>query len=159
VVAAADRSALGQLALRCTAPGVPDLYQGDELWNQLLVDPDNRRPVDWELRRVLLDDLRSGRRPGRFSAKLFVTMTLLALRHRRDGFAALGYEPLHAPADVCAFARGTDVVVAVPVRPDAELLDPDALGVAGAVDEWADLLAPLDETYGRRRPAVFERVV
>jgi (1->4)-alpha-D-glucan 1-alpha-D-glucosylmutase len=158
VVAAADRGALGMLALRCTTPGVPDLYQGDELWNQLLVDPDNRRTVDWGLRRLLLDELRAGARPGRYSAKLFVTTTLLALRRRLDGFAALGYEPLPAPGDVCAFARGSDVVVAVPVRVDAELLPPDALGVPGPADAWIDLLAPLDAIYGRRRPAVFERV-
>ncbi len=158
VVATADRSALGQLVLRCTTPGVPDLYQGDELWNPLLVDPDNRRPVDWEQRRMLLDELQAGGRPQRDSAKLFVTTTLLALRRRVDGFAALGYEPLPAPDDVCAFARGPDVVVAVPVRARAELLTPDALGVPGAEAGWADLLAPLDATYGRRRPAVFERV-
>jgi hypothetical protein len=59
---------------------------------------------------------------------------------------------------VCAFARGSDVVVAVPVRVDAELLTPEELGVPGAADAWTDLLAPLDAVYGRRRPAVFERV-
>ena len=75
-----------------------------------------------------------------------------------DGFGGLGYEPLPAPGDVCAFARGSDVVVAVPVRVDAELLPPDALGVPGPADAWTDLLAPLDAIYGRRRPAVFERV-
>jgi len=158
VVAAADRSALGMVTLRCTTPGVPDLYQGDELWNQLLVDPDNRRPVDWDLRRLLLDELRAGAHPSRYSAKLFVTTTLLALRRRADGFAARGYQPLPAPGDVCAFARGSDVVVAVPVRVDAELLTPDELGVPGAADACTDLLAPLDAVYGRRRPAVFERV-
>ena len=158
VVAAADRVALGQLVLRCTTPGVPDLYQGDELWNQLLVDPDNRRPVDWEVRRVVLAELRRGARPGRYSAKLFVTTTLLALRARCDGFAAVGYEPLAAPDDVLAFARGADVVVAVPLRPGTEALTPDALGVPGSTGAWNDLLAPLDDTYGRRRPAVFERV-
>jgi hypothetical protein len=72
--------------------------------------------------------------------------------------AALGYQPLPATGDVCAFARGSDVVVAAPVRVGAELLTPDALGVPGAADAWTDLLAPLDAVYGRRRPAVFERV-
>jgi (1->4)-alpha-D-glucan 1-alpha-D-glucosylmutase len=159
VLDAADRSSLGQLVLRCTSPGVPDVYQGDELWNQMLVDPDNRRPVDWDVRRLLLGELRAGARPSRYSAKLFVTTTLLALRRRADGFAAAAYEPLAAPADVCAFARGPAVVVAVPVRPTAELLTPDELGVEGGRDAWTDLLAPLDDTYGRRRPAVFERAV
>ena len=48
------RSALAQLALKLTAPGIPDIYQGDELEYRALVDPDNRRPVDWELREALL---------------------------------------------------------------------------------------------------------
>jgi (1->4)-alpha-D-glucan 1-alpha-D-glucosylmutase len=133
------------------------VYQGDELWNQLLVDPDNRRPVDWEVRRVLLAELRAGTRPGRYSAKLFVTTTLLGLRARRRGFADVGYQPLAAPADVCAFTRGSEVVVSVPVRVGSEVLTPTELGVVGEPEEWRDLLAPLDDVYGRRRPAVFER--
>ena len=48
--------ALGQLLLKLTVPGVPDIYQGDELLNLSLVDPDNRRPVDWDERRAALDD-------------------------------------------------------------------------------------------------------
>ena len=55
VVHRADRISLGALVLRTTAPGIPDVYQGDELWNHLLVDPDNRRPVDWSLRQLLLE--------------------------------------------------------------------------------------------------------
>ena len=46
---------LSQALLRCTAPGVPDLYQGTEFWDFSLVDPDNRRPVDWAARRAALD--------------------------------------------------------------------------------------------------------
>jgi (1->4)-alpha-D-glucan 1-alpha-D-glucosylmutase len=49
---------LAQTLLQMTAPGVPDLYQGSELWDLSLVDPDNRRPVDFELRRRLLGELR-----------------------------------------------------------------------------------------------------
>ena len=60
VALAGERIALGQVVLRFTAPGVPDIYQGDELWDLSLVDPDNRRPVDWEQRRGTLDALRSG---------------------------------------------------------------------------------------------------
>src|SRR6516164_3561403 len=48
-------SSLSQLVLKLTVPGVPDIYQGDELWDFDLVDPDNRRPVDWHQRRALLD--------------------------------------------------------------------------------------------------------
>ncbi len=45
---AGDRAALAQLLLKLTVPGLPDVYQGDELLSLSLVDPDNRRPVDWE---------------------------------------------------------------------------------------------------------------
>jgi len=50
-----EAHALGQTLLKLTSPGVPDVYQGDELWDLSLVDPDNRRPVDWELRRGIMD--------------------------------------------------------------------------------------------------------
>src|SRR5207245_2925260 len=50
-------NSLAQVLLKVTAPGVPDFYQGTELWDLSLVDPDNRRPVDWELRRRLLHDV------------------------------------------------------------------------------------------------------
>jgi len=51
-------NALAQLLLKLTAPGVPDIYQGNERWDFSLVDPDNRRPVDYEQRRQLLDGLK-----------------------------------------------------------------------------------------------------
>ena len=57
VAAAARVSSLAQVALKMASPGVPDVYQGCELWDLSLVDPDNRRPVDWTLRRRLLDGL------------------------------------------------------------------------------------------------------
>ena len=57
-----EAAALGQTLLKLTAPGVPDVYQGDELWDLALVDPDNRRPVDWELRRRLLGEVAARRR-------------------------------------------------------------------------------------------------
>ena len=50
-------NSLSQLVLKLTVPGVPDIYQGGELWDFSLVDPDNRRPVDWNTRRVLLDEI------------------------------------------------------------------------------------------------------
>lgn len=149
VVDRAERVALGELVLRCTVPGVPDVYQGDELWNHLLVDPDNRRPVDWALRRSLLDELRRGASVDRSTAKLFTTTTLLALRHRFGGFVDFEYRALDAPDDVCAFRCG-DVVVVVPVRLGAEP------GTGLAIDaDRVDLLEPLGAIYGNHRPAVF----
>ena len=50
-------NSLAQTLIKLTAPGVPDSYQGSELWDLSLVDPDNRRPVDFGLRRRLLDEL------------------------------------------------------------------------------------------------------
>ena len=104
--------ARGQLLLKLTSPGVPDIYQGDELETLSLVDPDNRRPVDWELRKRLL---RSDEDP-----KQRLTRQALELRARRAGAFAGGYEPVNLGPDVCAFTRGGEVLVAVPLRPEAE---------------------------------------
>ena len=97
VAAAGERHALRQTALKLTVPGVPDVYQGDELVALSLVDPDNRRPVDWARRRALLDELRDGGAPdGADARKLFLIRELLALRARRPEAFAGGYTPLDA---------------------------------------------------------------
>ena len=88
---------------------MPDIYQGDELPFLALVDPDNRRPVDWEERRRLLA---SSEPP----AKLDLIRRTLALRARRPDAFSGSYEPLEAGEDVCAFTRGGEVLVAVAVR-------------------------------------------
>jgi (1->4)-alpha-D-glucan 1-alpha-D-glucosylmutase len=120
-------SSLAQTLLRFTAPGVPDTYQGSELWNLSLVDPDNRRPVDYELRRRLLADLEEGMTPEEILArmdeglpKLWVLHRALALRRRLP--AAFGpdgdYQPLAArgerAAHAVAFARGGAAVTVAP---------------------------------------------
>jgi (1->4)-alpha-D-glucan 1-alpha-D-glucosylmutase len=121
-------ASLAQLVLKLTAPGVPDIYQGGELWDFSLVDPDNRRPVDWDLRRAMLHkiaaapaaDLARDWQDGR--EKLFVTQRLLALRRRHPVLFAEGdYQPLECEGEksgqICAFARRRGdcaVVVAVP---------------------------------------------
>lgn len=84
--------------LKLTTPGVPDIYQGAELWQQSMVDPDNRRPVDFDLRRKMLGrlgdpattaDVRAGR------SKLSIIMTLLAFRARHPALFAEGsYDPV-----------------------------------------------------------------
>jgi (1->4)-alpha-D-glucan 1-alpha-D-glucosylmutase len=101
-----ERSALGQTLLKLTAPGVPDVYQGDELWALSLVDPDNRRPVDWERRREALADLRAGAEPTRETIKLFLIHRALELRARRPEAFAGGYSPVTAGDRCCAFLRG-----------------------------------------------------
>jgi (1->4)-alpha-D-glucan 1-alpha-D-glucosylmutase len=127
-----ERITLAQTLLKLTVPGVPDIYQGDELWSFNLVDPDNRRPVDWKRRRELLSDLMAGTPPTRETAKLYVIWKTLQLRARHpDAFAGATYEPLEAGPGMCAFSRG-DIVVAVPVAPGAHFSPPagfrDALG-------------------------------
>jgi (1->4)-alpha-D-glucan 1-alpha-D-glucosylmutase len=101
---------LATTLLKLTAPGVPDLYQGDELPYFALVDPDNRRPVDWEERRRAL--------ASRDRPKLELIRRALALRARRSAAFAGAYEPLEAGPDFCAFTRGGEVLVAVAVRGD-----------------------------------------
>jgi (1->4)-alpha-D-glucan 1-alpha-D-glucosylmutase len=148
----AARTAVGQAVLRCLSPGVPDLYQGDELENRSLVDPDNRRPVDYDARRAALAALRAGAPPDRATAKLFTLTTLLALRARHADFVSLPYAPMAAPAEVYAFTRGDEIVVVVPVRAAVERPVPSEL------DALTDVLAPLDAVFGPHRPAVYERL-
>jgi (1->4)-alpha-D-glucan 1-alpha-D-glucosylmutase len=119
VAAAGKRAALGQLLLKLTVPGVPDVYQGDELVALSLVDPDNRRPVDWAARRSALTELRAGAQPSRETMKLHLIERALELRARRPKPFAGAYAPIAAGPDVCAFARGDgELLVVVPVRPD-----------------------------------------
>src|SRR5262249_2533228 len=114
------RVSLGLTLLKLTAPGVPDIYQGDEGEFLALVDPDNRRPVDW---RSLVRSL-----DRRLEPKQELVRRVLAVR---DEFG--GYMPVDAPDDVVAFHRGPEwlVVVPLPARASKEL--PRAEG-------WDDLL-------------------
>ncbi len=95
---------LSQTVLKLTAPGIPDIYQGSELWDLRLVDPDNRTPVDYDARRHLLSAATAGT-GGQFMSrlseglpKLQLISTALALRARHgDAFTAgSGYQPLPA---------------------------------------------------------------
>ncbi len=96
IAAAGERSALGQLLLKLTVPGLPDVYQGDELADLSLVDPDNRRPVDWDARRRALEELQGGAEPTRETMKLFVIWRALDLRARRPEAFAGAYAALDA---------------------------------------------------------------
>ena len=149
VAAAGERAVLGQVVLKLTAPGVPDLYQGDELPFSALVDPDNRRPVDWGWREAMLARLMGGGRPVPESRKLFVILRLLTLRARRpDPFATGAYEPVEAGERVCAFTRGGEVLVAVAVREGAN----DGV-VAAPEGTWRDVLRGDERSFGGREPA------
>ncbi len=112
---------LSQLVLKVTTPGVPDFYQGNELLDRSLVDPDNRRPVDFAARRAVLDSVEPLlQRPGLSElyalieaaddrAKLYVMVQLLRFRAAHPALFAGGYRPLDAEgpqADhLIAFAR------------------------------------------------------
>jgi (1->4)-alpha-D-glucan 1-alpha-D-glucosylmutase len=109
-------NSFAQTVLRLCAPGVPDTYQGSELWNQSLVDPDNRMPVDYEQRKQLLAKLRSDDKAGLARAllqdyqsgalKLYLTHRLLLERKAHpDLFLRGDYEGLGASENVVAFTR------------------------------------------------------
>jgi (1->4)-alpha-D-glucan 1-alpha-D-glucosylmutase len=136
VARAGDRSALAQLLLKLTVPGLPDIYQGDELLSLSLVDPDNRRPVDWARRRELLDEIRGGAAPTDETLKLWLIVRALDLRARRPQAFAGAYEPVDAGPDAVAFVRGAEVFAAAAIRSDAVPEPPgegwrDVLGVDG----------------------------
>jgi (1->4)-alpha-D-glucan 1-alpha-D-glucosylmutase len=109
-------NSLGQKLVQLTMPGVPDVYQGTELWDDSVVDPDNRRPVDFDMRRALLDGI-DGAPPisADGAAKLWVASR--ALRLRRDCPEAFAfYRPLAArgaaAAHAIAYDRGGAITVA-----------------------------------------------
>lgn len=162
-------NSLSQVLLKCTAPGVPDFYQGNDLWDLSLVDPDNRRPVDYALRerrlqeletlaagdvlgavREFVDSLCDGR------VKLYVTWRTLRLRRERPKLFQRGdYIPLAvrgARAEhVCAYARhveGEWVIVVAP-RWFSRLGDGESLPVG--VQTWGDTWLELP----KEAPAVF----
>ncbi|MFI7644490.1 malto-oligosyltrehalose synthase [Micromonospora sp. NPDC049460] len=111
-------NSLGQKLVQLAMPGVPDTYQGTELWDNSLVDPDNRRPVDFAVRRQLLADLDGGPLPpvdAGGAAKLLVVSRTLRLRCDRPELFT-GYRPVpahgRAGRHAVAFDRGGAVAVA-----------------------------------------------
>jgi (1->4)-alpha-D-glucan 1-alpha-D-glucosylmutase len=125
----AASDALGQKLLALTVPGIPDVYQGTELWDDSLVDPDNRRQVDYAVRRSFLKELQH----PKFRV---VTAALRLRRSHPDSFVGGDYVPVLASGQagdhVVAFRRGEDILVAV-TRWTVRL--------AG----WGDTVVPLGE--------------
>jgi (1->4)-alpha-D-glucan 1-alpha-D-glucosylmutase len=119
-------NALAQTLLKLCAPGVPDLYQGSELWDLSLVDPDNRRPVDYALRRRLLAETKTmtveqvWARIDDGLPKMWTIRQALALRRRRPDLFGVGasFEPIRARGSranhVVAFSRGGAALAIVP---------------------------------------------
>jgi (1->4)-alpha-D-glucan 1-alpha-D-glucosylmutase len=160
------RNGLSQVVLKIAAPGIPDFYQGTELWNYSLVDPDNRRPVDFKRRIAMLEGLRRrevedrialirdlAANPLQDEIKLYVTYRALQFRKSHPALFAHGdYVPLTARGvhaeRVCAFARCCDNRWLVVVAPrwtsgldewgGTELILPD-----GVPTEWKDVITGL----------------
>lgn len=119
-------TSLSQTLLKLTAPGVPDIYQGCDLWDLSLVDPDNRRPVDYDLRRRLLGELEGmspediwARRDEGLPKLWLLRQTLATRRAHAQAFGPRGaYEPLSAHGEranhAIAFSRGGVVVTLAP---------------------------------------------
>ncbi len=168
------RNSLAQVVLKIAAPGIPDFYQGTELWQFSLVDPDNRRPVDYAKRSAMLEELRRreaedrpalvrelAAEPAREEMKLWITYRALAFRKRHaDMFARGEYLPVTASGSrarhVVAFARRLENEWAVALAPrwtsqmedwgDTEIVLPE-----GAPEEWCDALTGV--TLASRRVA------
>ena len=172
-------NSLAQTLLKLTAPGIPDIYQGTELWDLSLVDPDNRRPVDWNARREALARLRQARedaggdlrpladdlvtRLADGEAKLYLVERALDLRRRRPVLFEQGDWQPFAPSGgrsehLVAFARraGGEALMAVAPRLVATLLAGEErlpLGEAA----WGDTRVPLPSAGAWRSVLTGER--
>jgi len=145
-------NSLAQTLLKLTSPGVPDIYQGNEIWDYSLVDPDNRRPVDYKFRAEMLSCL-SSKTPeellqnwpdGRI--KLFLTQRALQFRNEHfDLFRSGNYLPLRAAgelADYCiAFARQLERQIAVVIVPRLS----SRFGFPPISKQWGDTAIELPE--------------
>jgi (1->4)-alpha-D-glucan 1-alpha-D-glucosylmutase len=157
-------NSLSQTLVRCTAPGVPDTYQGTELWDFSLVDPDNRRPVDYKLRERLLRELDERARADRRAlareivakkddgrVKLYtVSRSLRFRRENPEPFARGEYEPVRAAgakADhVFAYLRsgGRSAVLAAVPRMVVGLV-PGGIRSPLGPDVWGDTVLRLPQ--------------
>jgi (1->4)-alpha-D-glucan 1-alpha-D-glucosylmutase len=156
---------LSQAVCKLTAPGVPDIYQGNELWDFSLVDPDNRRPVDYDKRRSMLAQMRQASTPdaawvrtlvndlsdGR--CKLYLTWRILQFRREHEQLFRRGeYLPLrmsgeHA-SNLCAFARRHEgeMIVTIAPRLYLRLLGDRELSPLGE-EVWENAAVELPRDY------------
>jgi len=158
IATAGQWNALARLLIHATSPGVPDTYQGDELWFFALVDPDNRRPVDYGRREQLLSAVANaaalrGVSPSDERLKLGMVQRLLNIRRDHAAlFTGGSYTPLEvrgSHADhVVAFARSTNDSQAIVIAPRLiqGLLDED-----GTIPDWRDTEVVIPESLLRER--------
>lgn len=157
-------NSLSQALLKIASPGFPDFYQGEELWDFNLVDPDNRRPVDFSLRRRLLDELKQRDHDGRESlvqnvlenwtdgrVKLYLIWRALAFRREhRELFHCGEYLPLACAGrqreNIFAFARrrNDEWAIAAAPRMLSRVVDPGEMPLGAAVWTSASIELPPD---------------
>jgi (1->4)-alpha-D-glucan 1-alpha-D-glucosylmutase len=151
-------TALAQKAVQLTVPGVADTYQGTELWDLSLVDPDNRRPVDWDQRRRLLASVvaTAPAVDATGAAKLHVVTRLLRLR--RDApelfLAASSYDPLDAGERAVGYLRAGRLATVAPIR--AVAVERTGWGedsVELSTGDWQDVLTGHERAGGHHRLA------
>jgi (1->4)-alpha-D-glucan 1-alpha-D-glucosylmutase len=146
-------NSLSQVVLKLTSPGVPDIYQGNEIWDYSLVDPDNRRPVDYKQRREMLaglsaatpDELMRNWPDGRI--KMFLTQRVLQFRREHTDLFQLGeYLPLTASgtfAECCvSFGRELTNKWIVVIAPRVS----SRVGFPPVGERWKDTTIELPET-------------
>jgi (1->4)-alpha-D-glucan 1-alpha-D-glucosylmutase len=141
-------TALAQKAVQLTMPGVADTYQGSELWDLSLVDPDNRRPVDFDQRRALLASLDGTPKLDEIGiAKLHLVSRVLRLRRELpEAFLAdSSYAPLDAGGRAIGFVRGDRVATVAPLRAlqvERRGWGDDAVELPGGT--WQDVLTGVE---------------
>lgn len=152
---------LAQTVLQSTAPGVPDIYQGSEFWDLSMVDPDNRRPVDFAARQAALlqgideDRLRAAWTDGRIKQD-FLRRLLTARRHHPALFKRGSYRPLSVEGpragDAIAFCRETEeAVLAVVVPTGCAAADVDE-ALSLRAERWGDTGVALPATASDWQP-------
>jgi (1->4)-alpha-D-glucan 1-alpha-D-glucosylmutase len=157
-------NSLAQTLMKLTVPGVPDTYQGSELWDLRLVDPDNRTPVDYEQRAALLSELKSGlppeeimRRADSGMPKLWVAHCALDLRNKHPEWfgSEAGYSPVAVTGaraeNMIAFMRASNVAVFVPRWPLKVGDNWGSTTVELPAGRWRNALADVVVDGGRMR--------
>ena len=148
-------NSLAQVLIKICSPGVPDFYQGTELWDLSLVDPDNRRPVDYDLRSKLLNEIAT-RQPAELiqqwqsgAPKLFTLRTALKIRNEFRHIFDGAYKPIRVTGakkdHVIAFARTAQKGTIIAVAPRFVRTLTNGKTKAPTGEEWADTTLEFDK--------------
>jgi (1->4)-alpha-D-glucan 1-alpha-D-glucosylmutase len=173
-------NSLSQTLLKTACPGVPDFYQGTELWDYRLVDPDNRGPVDYELRKRLLEDMRKRKSEmplqdlakwltiNKDNGMIKLFLISQALHYRRDAWELFyrgDYIPLEVIGEkadnVCVFARRTGSACALVIAPRffTRLAQPEDMPFGASTWEDTAIVMAFDETGKRYRNIFTDEII